>query len=99
MKLRALILFASLMLCVTGCFGKYPDLRMDIKRLKKNLLILRKDYEPLKNSEGKVIGKAAHRPFGDDEKENDESCKNRLNLFDESENMCDDMIKASKGGE
>ena len=97
MKCRTLILVLFVLLFIPGCFGKYPDPRMDVKRLKKNLLILRKDYEPLKNKEGKVVGKAAHRPYGSDEKENEASRKNRLNLFDESEKLCDDMIKASGG--
>lgn len=97
MKNRAFVLFLLCAILMSGCFGKYPDLRMDIKRLKKNLLLLRKDYEPLKDNGGKVVGKPAHRPYGKDEKLNEESRKNRLNLFDESEKLCDDMVKASGG--
>ena len=56
---------------------------------------MRADYEPIKNKDGKVVGKPAHRPFGVNEEENEKSRKNRLNLFDESDKLCVDMIAAS----
>jgi len=99
-NLIRMILLLALSLPFSGClFSKYPNLTMEIKRLQKNFKTLNADYKPVLDKDGKVVGKPAHRPFGDDEEENEESRKNRQNLFDESDKLCEDMVAASKGGD
>lgn len=100
MKARILaVLILLVTLCsFSGCFGKYPDLRKDIVRLRENFKLLRADYEPLKSKkDGKPAGLPSHRPFGVNEEANEKSRKTRLNLFDESDKLCADMLAASNG--
>lgn len=90
--MRKLILLVLLAFSLQGCalFGANPNYTKELNNLKEKLVILKADYQPVKDKDGKEVAKPAMRPF-EDEAKNDEFRKLAIQNIDSGLELIETM--------